>query len=82
MSAALNACTNGGVKRSGATNRISHAPALTSTIRSRRSDGLNVELMRQARTPRARSPSTWSFIKASSGETTTPTPPRWSAGSW
>ena len=41
-----------------------------------------VELRNAARTPSADSASTWSCIRAMSGETTTPVPGRTSAGTW
>ena len=40
------------------------------------------ELMNSAAIPSARSASTWSYISAISGETTTPVPGRTSAGIW
>ena len=46
------------------------------------SPGGSAELSAAARTPAWRSASTWSFISAISGETTTPIPGRSSAGSW
>ena len=49
---------------------------------ARRSDALCVLLMATARTPFATSASTWSFISASSGDTTSVVPPIASAGSW
>jgi hypothetical protein len=41
-----------------------------------------VEFRKAARTPTSASASTWSCISAISGETTTPTPSRSSAGIW
>ncbi len=40
------------------------------------------ELRNSARTPASRSAATWSCISAMSGDTTTPTPSRTSAGIW
>ena len=51
-------------------------------MRSLRSDSVRVELMTVAAMPRASSCSTWSFISAISGETTTVTPGNSIAGSW
>jgi hypothetical protein len=41
-----------------------------------------VEFRKAARTPTSSRASTWSCISAISGETTTPTPSRTSAGIW
>jgi hypothetical protein len=51
-------------------------------VRSCRSRSLTAELMTVAAMPRAASASTWSFISAMSGETTTVTPGKSTAGSW
>jgi hypothetical protein len=46
------------------------------------SSKLWVELRKAARTPTSASASTWSCIRAISGETTTPVPARRRAGTW
>jgi len=58
------------------------APSCTARSTAAASPQARPELSAAARTPAWRSASTWSFISAISGDTTTPTPGRSSAGSW
>ena len=58
------------------------SPRRSARIRSRRSSGASVELRKAARSPTFAIASTWSFMSAMSGETTSVVPPRRRAGIW
>ena len=73
---------SGSTRRSGATNRSRVRPFSRSASRRLASASSSDELSAVAATPAACSWSTWSFISAMSGETTTVRPSRTSAGSW
>ena len=80
--AASNSRQRGVISRSGATYTRSRSPLRTRRSMAAASWYVWVELRKAARTPTSASASTWSCIKAISGETTTPTPSRSSAGIW
>ena len=67
---------------SGATYSSLTSPLRTRAMFSWYSWGDSVLLRNSAATPRALSCSTWSFIRAISGETTTVRPGKIKAGSW
>src|SRR6185312_353518 len=69
-------------RRSGATYRRSSSPARAWRSTFCACAQVILELSAAARTPASSSAATWSCIKAMSGETTTPTPLRSSAGIW
>ena len=68
--------------RSGATNRSVSSPRRNSAVSVARSSADCELSICRALTPDARRLSTWSFISAISGDTTTVTPPWSSAGAW
>jgi hypothetical protein len=68
------------ISRSGDTYSRSSAPSRISRSTAAASPAASPEFSVAARTPACRRASTWSFINAISGETTTPSPGRSSAG--
>jgi hypothetical protein len=69
-------------RRSGATYSSFTSPRATAACRRRLSAGSSEEFTNVAATPSASSRSTWSFMSAISGETTTAMPSVSRAGSW
>jgi hypothetical protein len=67
---------------SGATYTSSISFASMRAMRSARSSWVRLELRNVAGTPTLVSASTWSFIRAISGETTSVVPPSTRAGIW
>ena len=73
---------DGDLKRSGATYTSRYSPRRKADCRSCRSLSGSELFTNVAAMARARNASTWSFISATSGETTTVVPSSSSAGSW
>ena len=69
-------------KRSGATYNTCTSPRSSAVVTLLNCSEFKLELRNEALTPSCCSASTWSCIRAMSGDITIPTPSRNSAGSW